>query len=224
MTLTCQQPCRICCALSRADAPSRRRCRCRRGAPDPRPAAAMRHGVANSFERGRRFSRRYGPLALLDREWQKIVRQSDYPHDLGSFLRMTMGGHAPHREWPIRLTAELLIRRGGSQTRCETRRSASRQSVSAPRAGEIDRSNVFHRELWPELGDLGLPVGLTVVSAYGGAVSAIPGQYHRDAEEISRASGRWAGATARHRICAVNQLALNASEPPEIRQFTCRNS
>ena len=38
----------------------------------------------------------------------------------------------------------------------------------APRAAEIDRSNEFPRDLWPELGALGLH-GITVEEEFGGA-------------------------------------------------------
>ena len=38
----------------------------------------------------------------------------------------------------------------------------------APRAGEIDASNQFPRDLWPQLGDLGV-LGVTVEEEYGGA-------------------------------------------------------
>src|ERR1700710_2505425 len=37
----------------------------------------------------------------------------------------------------------------------------------APRASEIDRSNIFPRDLWPKLGALGLH-GITVEEEYGG--------------------------------------------------------
>jgi isovaleryl-CoA dehydrogenase len=50
-----------------------------------------------------------------------------------------------------------------------------RQSVNsfaqdriAPRAAAIDRDNVFPRDLWPEMGALGLH-GITVEEEYGGA-------------------------------------------------------
>src|SRR5256885_16813937 len=38
----------------------------------------------------------------------------------------------------------------------------------APRADEIDRENKFPRDLWPQLGDLGV-LGVTVDEEYGGA-------------------------------------------------------
>src|SRR5246127_4523146 len=57
----------------------------------------------------------------------------------------------------------------------------------APRADEIDRTNTFPRELWPELGALGVH-GITVEEEYGG--SGLGYVEHCVAmEEISRASG-----------------------------------
>ncbi|HEX5794225.1 MAG TPA: acyl-CoA dehydrogenase family protein, partial [Geminicoccaceae bacterium] len=38
----------------------------------------------------------------------------------------------------------------------------------APLAAEIDRTNRFPRELWPEMGELGL-LGITVEEEFGGA-------------------------------------------------------
>ena len=56
----------------------------------------------------------------------------------------------------------------------------------APRASEIDRSNIFPRDLWREAGDLGL-LGLTVSPEHGGA--GLGYLAHTVAmEEISRAS------------------------------------
>ncbi|ASI23297.1 hypothetical protein CE456_12140 [Aeromonas salmonicida] len=41
------------------------------------------------------------------------------------------------------------------------------QKVIAPRASEIDHSNVFPRDLWPQMGELGLH-GITVAEEYDG--------------------------------------------------------
>ena len=40
----------------------------------------------------------------------------------------------------------------------------------APRAAEIDRDNVFPRDLWPQMGELGLH-GITVEEEWGGSGS-----------------------------------------------------
>src|SRR5260370_5394194 len=55
----------------------------------------------------------------------------------------------------------------------------------SPRAEEIDRSNIFPRDLWPELGKLGVH-GITVEEEWGGAG---PGYLVHcvSMEEISRA-------------------------------------
>ncbi len=75
----------------------------------------------------------------------------------------------------------------------------------APRAAEIDRENRFPRDLWPELGALGL-LGVTVDAELGGAglgylahVVAV--------EEISRASAAVGLSYAAHSNLCVNQIA-----------------
>jgi len=42
------------------------------------------------------------------------------------------------------------------------------QDAIAPRAEEIDRTNQFPRDLWPQMGALGLH-GITVEEEYGGS-------------------------------------------------------
>src|SRR5277367_4583170 len=80
----------------------------------------------------------------------------------------------------------------------------------APRANEIDRSNLFPRDLWPELGELGF-LGLTVSPDYGGA--GLGYLAHTIAmEEISRASAAVGLSYGAHSNLCVNQLALNASD------------
>ncbi len=74
----------------------------------------------------------------------------------------------------------------------------------APLAAEIDRDNRFPREVWPELGDLGL-LGLTVDEEFGGA--GLGYLAHVVAmEEISRASGSVGLSYGAHSNLCVNQL------------------
>jgi isovaleryl-CoA dehydrogenase len=74
----------------------------------------------------------------------------------------------------------------------------------APRAAEIDASNQFPRDLWPELGSLGL-LGITVETEYGG--SGLGYLEHVVAmEEISRASGSVGLSYGAHSNLCVNQI------------------
>lgn len=73
-----------------------------------------------------------------------------------------------------------------------------------PIAASIDRDNRFPRELWPELGDLGL-LGITVEDEYGGA--GLGYLAHVVAmEEISRASASLGLSYGAHSNLCVNQL------------------
>lgn len=75
----------------------------------------------------------------------------------------------------------------------------------APRASEIDQTNVFPRELWPEMGELGL-LGITVEAEYGG--SALGYLEHVVAmEEISRASASVGLSYGAHSNLCVNQIS-----------------
>jgi isovaleryl-CoA dehydrogenase len=80
----------------------------------------------------------------------------------------------------------------------------------APIADEIDRTNVFPRQLWPEMGALGLH-GITVEEEYGG--SGLGYLEHVVAmEEVSRGSAAVGLSYGAHSNLCVNQLRRNGSD------------
>jgi len=85
----------------------------------------------------------------------------------------------------------------------------------APLADEIDRSNKFPRQLWPQLGELGL-LGITVEEEYGG--TGLGYLEHCIAmEEVSRGSAAVGLSYGAHSNLCVNQIRRNASEEQKCR-------
>ncbi len=80
----------------------------------------------------------------------------------------------------------------------------------APRAAEIDRDNVFPRDLWPQMGELGLH-GITVEEEWGG--SGLGYLAHCVAmEEVSRASAAVGLSYGAHSNLCVNQIRRNGTD------------
>jgi isovaleryl-CoA dehydrogenase len=80
----------------------------------------------------------------------------------------------------------------------------------APRAAEIDRSDAFPIDLWPQMGALGLH-GITVEEEFGGA--GLGYLAHCIAmEEVSRASASVGLSYGAHSNLCVNQIRRNGTE------------
>ena len=92
------------------------------------------------------------------------------------------------------------------------RHSVSRFAVGfiVPRAAEVDRTNIFPRDLWPRMGELGL-LGITVEENYGGAGMGYL-EHTVAMEEISRASGSVGLSYGAHSNLCVNQIRRNGNE------------
>lgn len=83
------------------------------------------------------------------------------------------------------------------------------QEKIAPRAEEIDKTNQFPRDLWPQMGALGLH-GITVKEEDGG--SGLGYLEHVVAiEEVSRASASVGLSYGAHSNLCINQIARNGS-------------
>ncbi|MFP5296454.1 MAG: acyl-CoA dehydrogenase family protein, partial [Alphaproteobacteria bacterium] len=74
----------------------------------------------------------------------------------------------------------------------------------APLAAEIDETNQFRRELWPEMGELGLH-GITVEEEYGGLGLGYL-EHVVAMEEVSRASASIGLSYGAHSNLCVNQI------------------
>lgn len=90
----------------------------------------------------------------------------------------------------------------------ETVQSFAQEKI-APRAEEIDRTNTFPRDLWPQMGALGLH-GITVKEEDGG--SGLGYLEHCIAiEEVSRASASVGLSYGAHSNLCINQIARNGN-------------
>ncbi|RVU15659.1 isovaleryl-CoA dehydrogenase [Methylobacterium oryzihabitans] len=97
----------------------------------------------------------------------------------------------------------------------ESVRSFSQDRI-APRAEEIDRTNTFPIDLWPEMGALGLH-GITVEEEYGGLGLGYL-EHCVAMEEVSRASASVGLSYGAHSNLCVNQLRRNGS-PAQKRKY-----
>ncbi|HVZ99313.1 MAG TPA: isovaleryl-CoA dehydrogenase [Caulobacterales bacterium] len=86
----------------------------------------------------------------------------------------------------------------------------------APRAAEIDATNAFPRDLWPEMGALGLH-GVTVEEEYGGLGLGYV-EHCVAMEEVSRGSGSLGLSYGAHSNLCINQIRRWAS-PEQKRRY-----
>jgi len=89
------------------------------------------------------------------------------------------------------------------------------QARVKPLAAEVDRTNAFPNDLWPEMGALGL-LGITVPEEFGGAGMGYLA--HAVAvEEIARASASVSLSYGAHSNLCVNQINLNGTPEQKAR-------
>src|SRR5512141_462656 len=108
--------------------------------------------------------------------------------------------HGPNLEFGLGETADAI--------RDTTARFAA--DKIAPLAARIDAENAFPRELWPQMGELGLH-GVTVEEAFGGLGLGYL-EHVVAMEEVSRASASVGLSYGAHSNLCVNQIRRWATE------------
>ena len=89
------------------------------------------------------------------------------------------------------------------------------QETIAPRAADIDLTNQFPNELWPEMGRLGL-LGMTVDPEFGGTGMGYM-EHIIAMEEISRASASVGLSYGAFSNLCVNQISLNGTHQQKLK-------
>src|SRR5580658_10541176 len=114
--------------------------------------------------------------------------------------------------------AELSMDFGLGETADAIRESTARFAAAniAPLAAEIDAGNVFPRELWPAMGELGLH-GITVEEEWGGLGLGYL-EHVIAMEEVSRASASVGLSYGAHSNLCINQIRRWAS-PTQKRRY-----
>src|ERR1700688_3137233 len=97
----------------------------------------------------------------------------------------------------------------------ETTRRFAAEKI-APIAAEIDANNAFPRQLWPQMGDLGLH-GITVEEEWGGLGLGYL-EHVVAMEEVSRASAAVGLSYGAHSNLCINQMRRWAS-PEQKRRY-----
>ncbi len=89
------------------------------------------------------------------------------------------------------------------------------QQVIAPRAAEIDQSNAFPRDLWPQMGELGLH-GITVAEEYDGVGLGYLAHV-LVMEQVSRASASVGLSYGAHSNLCINQIHRHSTPDQKTR-------
>ena len=111
----------------------------------------------------------------------------------------------PSLEFDLGDTADMLR---------DTVRTFTSDKIS-PIADEVDKSNVFPRQLWPQMGELGLH-GITVEEEWGGIGLGYL-EHCVAMEEISRGSASVGLSYGAHSNLCINQIRRNGNDDQKTR-------